>query len=97
MPGPELASYQMVLLRHTAAGRAFDEGTRERIFREHLAYTLSMVAGGDQLAAGPVGDSPAEEEDICGLGFYQKESPWTRSAASSSRIRAFSRGCTASR
>jgi uncharacterized protein YciI len=74
MPGPELVSYQMVLLWHTTAGRAFDEETRERIFREHLAYTLSMVAGGDQLAAGPVGDSPAEEEDICGLGFYQKKS-----------------------
>jgi uncharacterized protein YciI len=74
MPGPELVSFQMVLLRHTAAGRGFDEETRERIFREHLAYTLSMVAGGDQLAAGSVGDSPAEDEDICGLGFYQKES-----------------------
>ena len=47
---------------------------RERIFREHLAYTLRMVAAGDQLAAGPVADSPAEDEDICGLGVYQKES-----------------------
>jgi uncharacterized protein YciI len=71
---PELVSYQMVLLRHTAAGRNFDEETTERIFREHLAYTLSMIAGGDQLAAGPVADSPAEDEDICGLGFYQKDS-----------------------
>jgi uncharacterized protein YciI len=74
MTGPELVSYQMVLLRHTAAGRGFDEETRERIFREHLAHTLSMVRGGDQLAAGPVADSPAEDEDICGVGFYQKES-----------------------
>jgi hypothetical protein len=74
MTAPQLVTYQMVLLRHTAAGRGFDEGTRERIFREHLAYTLSMVAGGDQLAAGPVGDSPAEDNDICGLGIYQKES-----------------------
>jgi len=73
MPGPELVSYQVVLLRHSAAGRGFDEESRERIFREHLAYTLRMVAGGDQLAAGPVGDSPAEDEDICGLGFYQKD------------------------
>jgi uncharacterized protein YciI len=64
----------MVLLRHTAAGRGFDEETRERIFREHLAYTLSMVGGGDQLAAGPVAGSPPEDEDICGVGFYQKES-----------------------
>lgn len=71
---PQLVTYQVVLLRHTAAGRAFDEETRERIFREHLAYTLSMVAGGDQLAAGPVEDSPAEDADICGLGIYQKES-----------------------
>lgn len=73
MTGPELVSYQMVLLRHTAAGRDFDEQTAERIFREHLAYTLSLVASGDQLAAGPVADSPAEEQDICGLGIYQKE------------------------
>jgi len=64
----------MVLLRHTAAGRDFDEETRERIFREHLAHTLSLVMGGDQVAAGPVDDSPAEDEDICGVGFYQKES-----------------------
>jgi uncharacterized protein YciI len=71
---PELVSYQMVLLRHTAAGRNFDEETTERIFREHLAYTLSRIASGDQLAAGPVADSPAEEEDVCGLGFYQKDS-----------------------
>jgi uncharacterized protein YciI len=74
MTTPELVTYQMVLLRHTAAGRDFDEQTRERIFREHLAYTLSMVAGGDQLAAGPVKDSPAGDTDICGLGIYQKES-----------------------
>jgi uncharacterized protein YciI len=71
---PELVTYQLVLLRHTAAGRDFGEETRERIFREHLAYTLSMVSGGDQLAAGPVRDSPAEDEDICGVGIYQKES-----------------------
>ena len=74
MSEPQLVTYQMVLLRHTAAGRDFDEETSERIFREHLAYTLSLVAGGDQLAAGPVVDSPAEDEDICGLGFYQKGS-----------------------
>ena len=71
---PELVSYQMVLLRHTAAGRGFDEETTERIFREHLAYTLSKLARGDQIAAGPVAGSPAEDEDICGLGIYQKES-----------------------
>ena len=74
MNPPQLVTYQMVLLRHTAAGRDFDEETRERIFREHLAYTLSLVAGGDQLAAGPVQDSPAEDEDICGVGIYQKDS-----------------------
>ena len=35
MTGPELVSYQVVLLRHAAAGRQFDQQTRERIFREH--------------------------------------------------------------
>jgi uncharacterized protein YciI len=74
MTEPQLVAYQMVLLRHTAAGRGFDEETTERIFREHLAYTLSKLARGDQLAAGPVAGSPAEDEDICGLGIYQKES-----------------------
>jgi uncharacterized protein YciI len=74
MSQPQLVTYQMVLLRHTRQGRHFDDESRERIFREHLAYTLSLVASGDQLAAGPVRDSPVEEEDICGLGLYQRES-----------------------
>src|ERR1700722_20297232 len=71
---PELVSYQMVLLRHTAAGRNFDEETAERIFREHLGSTLSMIGGGDQLAAGPVAYGAADADYICGLGIYQKES-----------------------
>ncbi len=33
-----------------------------------------MVASGEQLAAGPVRDSPGAEENICGLGVYQKDS-----------------------
>ena len=33
-----------------------------------------MVASGQQLAAGPVRDRPAEEEDICGLGLFQQGS-----------------------
>ena len=75
MSQPQLVPYQMVLLRHTRQGRHFDDESRERIFREHLAYTLSLIASGDQLAAGPVPDGPAEEEeDICGLGLYQKAS-----------------------
>ncbi len=52
----------------------FADGDRERIFHEHLAYTLGLLASGDQLAAGPVPDGPAEAEVICGLGLYQKES-----------------------
>jgi len=70
----QLASYELVLLRHTKQGRGFDEQSRDRIFREHLAYTRGLIASGDQLAAGPVTDSPAEDEDICGLGLYQKGS-----------------------
>ena len=71
MTGPELVSYQMVLLRHTAAGRDFDEQT-ERIFREHLAYTLtwSRAATSSRRARS---ETSAEEQDICGLGIYQKE------------------------
>jgi uncharacterized protein YciI len=71
---PRLATYQVALLRRTRQYDDFDEESRERIFREHLAYTLSMVASGEQLAAGPVPDGPAEDEVICGLGAYQKDS-----------------------
>jgi uncharacterized protein YciI len=74
MSQPELVAYQMVLLRRTRQYPDFDEESTERIFREHLAYTLSLLARGDQLAAGPVPDGPAEEETICGVGLYQKES-----------------------
>ena len=70
----KLETYELVLLRHTRQAREFDEQTTERIFREHFEYTLSMVASGQQLAAGPVRDSPAEEEDICGLGLFQQGS-----------------------
>jgi uncharacterized protein YciI len=70
----KLETYELVLLRHTRQAREFDEQTTERIFREHLEYTLSLVASGRQLAAGPVRDSPAEEEDICGLGLFQQGS-----------------------
>jgi uncharacterized protein YciI len=71
---PQLATYQVGLLRRSRQYDDFDEESRERIFREHLAYNLSNVASGEQLAAGPVRDSPAEEESICGLGVYQKDS-----------------------
>lgn len=70
----QLESYELVLLRHTRQGHDFDAESRDRISREHLEYTLSLLASGDQLAAGPVSDSPAEDEDICGLGLYQKGS-----------------------
>lgn len=71
---PQLATYQLALLRRSKRYGEFDDASRERIFGEHLAYTLSMVRSGQQLAAGPVKDSPDEEEDICGLGLYQKDS-----------------------
>jgi uncharacterized protein YciI len=69
-----LETYELVLLRRTRQAREFDEETIERIFREHLAYTMSMVNSGQQLAAGPVRDSPGEEEHICGLGLFQQGS-----------------------
>ena len=69
----QLETYEMVLLRHTRQGRDFDQETKERIFREHLAYTLGLLAGGEQVAAGPVSGDPADE-DVCGLGLYQQGS-----------------------
>jgi len=69
-----LESYELVLLRRTRQAREFDEETIERIFGEHLAYTTDMVNSGQQLAAGPVRDSPGEEERICGMGLFQQGS-----------------------
>ena len=63
-----LETHEFVLLRRTRQYGDFDEENRERIFREHLGHTLSMVASGKQLAAGPITDSPAEDEQICGFG-----------------------------
>ncbi len=72
--GPiQLETYQCGLLRRTRQYHDFADDERERIFREHLAYTLGMVARGDQLAAGPVPDGPAGDEVICGIGLYQKD------------------------
>ena len=69
-----LATYELALLRRTRRAREFDEETIERIFRQHLAYTMGLVDSGQQLAAGPVSDSPAEEEHICGMGLFQQDS-----------------------
>jgi uncharacterized protein YciI len=69
-----LETYELVLLRRTRRAKQFDEETIERIFSEHLAHTMGMVSSGQQLAAGPVRDSPAEEEHICGMGLFQQGS-----------------------
>ncbi len=70
----ELETYEMALLRHTRQGRDFDQESRERIFLEHLEYTLGLLASGEQIAAGPVSGDPAPDADVCGLGLYQKGS-----------------------
>ena len=70
----KLDTYELVLLRRTVAYHSFDPGERERIFREHLAYTLSLVASGRQLAAGPVPDGPPEDTQICGMGLFRQGS-----------------------
>jgi uncharacterized protein YciI len=70
----QLDTYEFVLLRHTRRCGDFDEENRERIFREHLGHTLSMVASGRQLVAGPITDGPAEETQICGFGLFQQGS-----------------------
>ena len=44
-----LETYELVLLRRTRRAREFDEETIERIFHEHLAYTMGMVGRGQQL------------------------------------------------
>jgi uncharacterized protein YciI len=67
----QLETYEVALLRRTRQYDDFDDENRERIFREHLAYTLNQVASGKQLAAGPATESPPEDEVICGMGLYQ--------------------------
>lgn len=69
-----LESYELVLLRRTRQAREFDEETIERIFLEHLEYTVGLVASGRQLSAGPIRDSPAEEEYLCGMGLFRQGS-----------------------
>src|SRR5215472_17570477 len=69
-----LESYELVLLRRTRKAKELDEETTERIFLEHLAYTMGLVNSGQQLAAGPVSDFPAEEEHICGMGLFRQGS-----------------------
>jgi len=69
-----LEAFELVLLRRTRQYEHFDDENRERIFREHLRHTMDMVASGRQLAAGPVSDSPAETELLCGLGLFQQGS-----------------------
>lgn len=69
-----LESYELVLLRRTRQARELDEETIERIFLEHLDYTMGLVNSGQQLAAGPVRDSPAEDEHICGMGLFRQGS-----------------------
>jgi uncharacterized protein YciI len=70
----QLETYEMVLLRHTKQGRDFDQEHKDRVFREHLEYTLGLLASGQQVAAGPVSDHSAADEDVCGLGLYRKGS-----------------------
>ena len=69
-----LESYELVLLRRTRQARELDEETIERIFLEHLEYTMGLVNSGQQLAAGPVRDSPAEDERFCGMGLFRQGS-----------------------
>ena len=74
-PAPiTLAAYELALLRRTRQAREFDDATTKRIFLEHLEYTMGLVNSGQQLAAGPVRDSPAEEEHICGMGLFRRGS-----------------------
>jgi YCII-related domain len=70
----KLETYELVLLRRTRQAGEFDEATTERIFLEHLRYTLGLVASGQQLAAGPIRDFPAEQEHLCGMGLFQQGS-----------------------
>ena len=73
----KLETYELALLRHTVAYHEWDPDDKERIFREHLAYTLSLVASGQQLAAGPVKDSPAEDTTSAAWACSSR-ARWTR-------------------
>ena len=55
-----LESYELVLSAHPP-GQGARPGDHRAHFLEHLDYTMGLVNSGQQLAAGPVRDSPAEE------------------------------------
>ena len=91
----QLETYEMVLLRHTRQGRDFDQESKERIFREHLAYTLGLLASGEQVAAGP---SPATRPKRMSAGSAcTRRARSTRSASSWKRTPECSRGSISSR
>jgi uncharacterized protein len=69
--GVRFDRYELVLLRRTAQSREFDEEKEERIFREHAVHTIKQVESGRQLAAGPVQESPDEDQPIVGLGLFR--------------------------
>lgn len=65
----DLEEFELVLLRRPAAPRDYDEGTLERIQREHLDYLASLRAAGQVVVNGPVLDQP--DESLRGLTFFR--------------------------
>jgi uncharacterized protein len=65
----DLEAFELVILRRPDDARSYDEGTLERIQREHLAYLESLRAAGHIVTNGPVLDQP--DESMRGLAFYR--------------------------
>jgi uncharacterized protein len=64
----ELEAFELAILRRPADATPYDEGTLQRIQREHIAYHAALRAAGDVVTNGPVLDQP--DESLRGLTVY---------------------------
>jgi uncharacterized protein YciI len=68
----DLEAFELVILRRRPDAPSYDEGTLERIQREHLAYHAELRSSGHIATNGPVLDQP--DESLRGLTFYRSGS-----------------------
>jgi uncharacterized protein YciI len=65
----DLEEFELVILRRPAQPASYDEGTLDRIQREHLDYLAGLRDSGVVVVNGPVVDQP--DESMRGLTFFR--------------------------
>ena len=65
----DLDAYELVLLVRPADARDYDEGTLERIQREHIAFHADLRARGEVVTNGPLIEGP--DAALRGLTVYR--------------------------